>query len=106
MTSLVRRCYVPTPFWAMDPTAWQQTINTLAREDRAILAFYPFKWALAHPGDSRAAVEFLQNIGVDIFDIRDPNHKSLRPKYHTAARTTATEGRPKPNMTRIWSATR
>jgi agmatine deiminase len=63
--ALIRQNYLPMPFWAMDPAAWQAYASALKGKARSVLTQYPFKWAFAHPHDAPSAVEFLRDIGAD-----------------------------------------
>lgn len=65
MKDVIYRCYVPTPFWAMDPIEWGCYVSALKAEQRSVLACYPFRWAFARPADALEAADFLQDIGVD-----------------------------------------
>ena len=65
MQDVIRRNFIPMPFWAMDPAIWQAFARALRGEARAVLSCYPFKWAFAHPHSAQGALEFLQDIGVD-----------------------------------------
>jgi hypothetical protein len=67
--ALIRQNYLPMPFWAMDPAAWQAYASALKGKARSVLAQYPFKWAFAHPHDAPSAVEFLRDIGVDEYRV-------------------------------------
>jgi agmatine/peptidylarginine deiminase len=57
--------YVPYPFWAMNQEFFFKYANEIQGNNRALLNYYPFKWAYVPPHDSSNAVEFLHDIGMD-----------------------------------------